>query len=43
MFLKLFAKARVDLADREEHDAGDEKCDIEHDLFRSGRKMIFAA
>jgi hypothetical protein len=43
VFLKPFADSRVAFADREEHDAGDEKRDIEHGLFRSGRKMIFAA
>jgi hypothetical protein len=43
MFLKPFTDSRVAFADREENDAGDEKRDIEHGWFRSGRKMSFAA
>jgi hypothetical protein len=39
---KPFADMRVDFADHEENDAGGEKRDIEHDLFRSGWKMSFA-
>jgi len=39
----MLAEARVEFADHEEHDAGDDEGYVEHDKFLSGVEMRFAA